>query len=229
MNYQEVMKYLRENAEEKYSKFSTNLNPGVTNLLGVRVPKLRAIAKEIATGEYREFLDNCKFVYYEEKMLFGLVIAYVKCPLEKKLCLLDEFIPIIDNWSVNDSVAMTIKIKKSEKEMGLDFIKKHLYVESVYPRRFAIVLLFRNYIDELHIDYVLHYFTNCEVEDYYVKMAVAWGLCECVIHYPEKSIQAISDVKMNKDLLKKIAQKCRDSFRVSQENKNKLTKIYSQY
>ena len=44
----EVLKKLQEETEEKYQKFSAKLLPPQIDLLGVRIPKLRQIAKEIA-------------------------------------------------------------------------------------------------------------------------------------------------------------------------------------
>ena len=47
---------LLELTEPKYMKFTSALMPGVENVLGIRLPVLRSIAKEIAAGDWRAYL-----------------------------------------------------------------------------------------------------------------------------------------------------------------------------
>ena len=55
----EVLKKLQEEAEEKYQKFSAKLLPPQIDLLGVRIPKLRQIAKEIEkVGKAEDYLKT---------------------------------------------------------------------------------------------------------------------------------------------------------------------------
>ena len=49
---------LYENSEEGYKDFHSSLVPGISNILGVRVPKLREIAKKAAKEDYREFINH---------------------------------------------------------------------------------------------------------------------------------------------------------------------------
>lgn len=53
MTQQEVRRLLEETTEEKYRKFSSSLLPGVDNILGIRLPRLREIAKDIAKDNWR--------------------------------------------------------------------------------------------------------------------------------------------------------------------------------
>jgi len=69
---------LFELSDEKYKKFHSGLCPNTDNIIGVRLPKLREIAKEIAKGDWRYFLATSSNDYYEEVMINGLVIAYSK-------------------------------------------------------------------------------------------------------------------------------------------------------
>ena len=79
----EVLKKLQEEAEEKYQKFSAKLLPPQIDLLGVRIPKLRQIAKEIAkAGKAEDYLKTplTELKYQEEFMLYSLLIAQSKSP-----------------------------------------------------------------------------------------------------------------------------------------------------
>ena len=70
---------LEQLSEEDYKKFNENLLPGTKHVLGVRMPKLRALAKKIAKEDFRAYLNEAyeeisadKGSYHEEIMLEGL-------------------------------------------------------------------------------------------------------------------------------------------------------------
>ena len=107
---------LEQLSEEDYKKFNENLLPGTKHVLGVRMPKLRALAKEIAKGDFRAYLNEAyekisadKGSYHEEIMLEGLVIAYAKMELKERFFYLDRFVPKIHNWAVCDCCSNTYK------------------------------------------------------------------------------------------------------------------------
>lgn len=92
---------LLELTEPKYMKFTSALMPGVENVLGIRLPILRSIAKEIAAGDWRAYLAEAEDFYFEERMLQGLVIGYARCEPAEKLAHVARFVPKIDlkRWS----------------------------------------------------------------------------------------------------------------------------------
>ena len=79
-------------AEEEYRKFSSGLIPNVDNILGVRIPLLRKLAKEIARGDWRSFLAAADDEYFEETMQQGIVIGHVKADAEELLQYVFRFI-----------------------------------------------------------------------------------------------------------------------------------------
>lgn len=101
---------LFELSDEKYKKFHSGLCPNIDNIIGVRLPKLREIAKEIAKGDWRDFLATSSNDYYEEVMINGLVIAYAKCDVDEKLNYIESFVPKIDNWAICDSFAIALSL-----------------------------------------------------------------------------------------------------------------------
>ena len=66
---------LMEMADARYREFNASLTPGAGAMIGVRIPQLRAIAREIARGDWRMWLEEADDEYFEEKMLQGLVIS----------------------------------------------------------------------------------------------------------------------------------------------------------
>ena len=45
-------------AEEDYKEFNKKLLPGVEHVIGIRLPALRKLAKEIAKEDYRTYLEE---------------------------------------------------------------------------------------------------------------------------------------------------------------------------
>ena len=81
-------------ADEKYRDFHTKLVPGLDNMLGVRMPALRALAKELAKEDWRGWLDDpTPDRWYEETMLRGILIASARMPDEERLARTAAFVP----------------------------------------------------------------------------------------------------------------------------------------
>ena len=106
-------------AEEEYASFSAALLPGVEGILGVRLPVLRRLAARIAKDNWRSYLQEGPEDYFEEIMLKGMVIGAAKAPWPETLCLIAQFVPKIDNWSVSDSFCNSLKaaVKSPPAEM----------------------------------------------------------------------------------------------------------------
>ena len=99
---------LQQLAEQPYARFTASLTPGATNILGVRLPRLRKIAKRLASGNWRDYLDAPGKHYFEEHMLHGMLIGAIPADIETILAYTDAFIPHIDNWSVCDSFCASL-------------------------------------------------------------------------------------------------------------------------
>ncbi|MGN1057828.1 MAG: DNA alkylation repair protein [Candidatus Avelusimicrobium sp.] len=79
------------------------------------------------------------------------------------------------------------------------------------------------FLDNQHIDQVFKILDNFKTEQhYYVNMANAWLLCECFIKQREKTLNYLKNHNLNNFTINKTISKCRDSFRVSKEDKEML-------
>ena len=110
-----IREQLFELAEDEYKQFSSSLLPGIDNLLGVRLPALRKIAKQIAKKDWRSYLENADEIYFEEIMLQGMVLGYINDDIEDVLGYIVDFVPKINNWSVCDSFCVGLKITNKNK------------------------------------------------------------------------------------------------------------------
>lgn len=100
MTVENIREKLYELAETDYKEFNQKLLPGVENIIGIRLPAMRSLAKETAKGDFRSYLDEAKekitfASIHEEIMMQGLVIGYAKMSREERKARLDEFVPKI--------------------------------------------------------------------------------------------------------------------------------------
>ncbi|WP_455544542.1 DNA alkylation repair protein [Intestinibacter sp.] len=210
---------LFELADEKYKKFHSGLCPNTENIIGVRLPQLRQIAKEITKGDWREFLSTSKEDYYEEILINGLVIAYAKCNVGERLRYIQEFVPKIDNWAICDSFCNTIKFINENKEIVWEFIQPYLKSNSEFEIRFAVVVILNYYITEDYIDIVLDTLDKVDHDGYYVKMAVAWAISMCFVKFQEKTMIYLQNNNLDDFTYNKSLQKICESLRVDKETK----------
>lgn len=218
-----IKQRLINESEKDFQKFSAFLIPNINNVLGVRLPKLRKIAKEIyKNGDWQEFINLSDFEYMEETMLKGMIIGLVKQPPPKILELVRNFIPEIDNWSVCDCFCSGLKFVKDNKELVWNFIQPYFKSKNEYDIRFAYVILLSYYIDINFIDKALKIIDGFKDERYYTKMAVAWALSICYIKFPEKTLEYLKISKLDNWTYNKGIQKICESLRVDKSTKTML-------
>lgn len=206
-------------SEEEYRIFTSRLLPGTKNILGVRLPALRKIAREIAKEDWRNFLKDKTNEYFEETMLQGMVIGYGKAGIEEILGYVTDFVPKIDNWSVCDSFCNGLKITKKNKEKVWEFLKPYFSSDKEFHVRFGVVMLLHYYIDDEYIDRVLDTLDKIEHEGYYVRMAVAWAVSVCYIKMSEPTLAFLRNNHLDDFTYNKSLQKITESLKVDKETK----------
>lgn len=223
MNKKQVIYFLENHADESYKNFCSKLTPTNDKIYGVKVPILRTFAKEIAKTEAKEFLNLPKDSF-EEKCLHGFVLGYAKLDFEEFVLQIKKFSLLIDNWAVCDTACSTFKIIKKHKDEFLPIIKNLLEGED-FQVRFALVLLLDYYVEDNYVDYIFSVCDSVERQNYYVKMAVAWLISVCYVKQRQKTDEYLKRAKLDKFTFNIALQKIRESFRVSQEDKQKLKEM----
>ncbi len=212
-------------AEEEYGKFSSALVPGEENMLGVRLPKLRELAKKLAKEDWKDYLEHAKDDSMEETLLQGMTIGYVKASFLEINPYLDAFVPKINNWSVCDSSCTTLKIAKKEPEAVWEYLQKYLDSEQEYEIRFGVVMILCHFIREEYIGRIFEWMDKISHPGYYVKMAVAWNLSVCYVKYPKETLKYLENCKLDDWTYNKAIQKMTESYRVSSEDKVMLRQM----
>ncbi len=226
MNCEEIRKKLIDFSDEKYKKFQSGLCPGVDRkIMGVRIPKVRKLAKEILKDNPEEFLKCPKEEYMEELMLEGFVIAGLKIDLEKKKEYIINFVPKINSWAVCDTFCSSLKDADKNPEFFWEIISKFSKSKKEYEIRFAMVMLLGHYVKENYIKEIYKIIDNIKNEEYYVEMAIAWLVAEMYIKFPKETMKYLKNCKLNNFTYNKALQKARESYRVSDEEKEILNKM----
>lgn len=215
---QEVNRYLESVKREDKIEFTKRTINTQMEVLGIPVPELRSIAKEISKGNYISYLDKFNNKYYENTMINAVLINMIN-DIEKKKYYLSKL--VIDNWATVD--ILSFKIKGKEKEY-LKLSKEYIKNNDPFVRRIGVRILF-NYTSINDIDEIFKIISSLySEEEYYVNMAVAWLMCEIVIKNRDQAFKYLEHHHLNKFTINKTISKCRDSFRVSKEDKEKLLK-----
>lgn len=217
---EEIREELINLADEKYKKFHSNLCPGVENILGVRLPILRKISKDLSKNNYKNYLNNDSIKYYEEIMIEGLIIGYIKVDNETRFKYIRNFVPKINNWAVCDSFCNNLKFTKKNMSEVWDFILPYTSSKNEFDVRFAVVMMLNFYIVDDYIDNVLSVLNDIHHDGYYVKMAVAWAVSFAYIHFPDKTLSFLKNNNLDDFTYNKSLQKIIESNRVSKEYKD---------
>ncbi len=216
---QQIREYLLKHAEEKYADFSAGLIPGAGKVMGIRLPQLRALAKQLAKGDWRDYLEHAEDHCMEETMLQGMTLGYIREPFAVISPYLDRFVPKIDNWSVCDSACTTLKIAEKEPEEVRKYLQIFLESEAEFQIRFGVVMLLDHYLKPEYINDVLQQLDAVCHPGYYVKMAVAWNLSVCYVRFPEKTMAFLKSNHLDDWTHNKAIQKIMESHRVSADDK----------
>ncbi len=212
---------LKENTEPEYAAFSSKLIPGKEGIIGVRIPVIRNIARSIVKDDWEAFLQDTP-ENFEEEMLRGLVIATAPMDTDRRIMLTESHLDIIDNWSACDSFCTSWKVPKKDSARIYDYFSALMDSGTEYRMRVSLIMRIDHFLDEDHVEDILDDIVNYCHEGYYYKMGAAWAVSFCYIKFPDITEPYLRDPKMDDWICNKSIQKIRESYRVSDESKEKL-------
>lgn len=221
ITYEEMLARLRENEDENYRAFHKKLlKNDAINVIGVRMPVMRKLAKEWKGENVWDFSDE----YYE--------VTFLKCaiagmlPFEAFLQRVDGLVGLLDNWATCDCFAAPC-IKKHREEF-LPYVKRYLHDGREFAERYALVTLLHYYTEKRYLPLIFESVQHCSEEKYYVMMAAAWLLAEVLVKYFDAGVAFLKEEKVSLAVRKRAIQKARESFRLTAEQKNLLQSLKKQ-
>lgn len=216
--YQKYKEYLYSIKDQAYLDFSSKITPTKYEMIGIRVPILRNIAKKIKNTNIKEFLENSIPTTFEEIFINGVVMSYEK-DYDTFIKYFKDYLKYIDNWAICDMVISSCKIIKKNKERFETIIKDLLNSKYEYDVRVGVVILMDYYIEKGKLQDLFNYLDDIKHEGYYVHMAIAWMVSVLYIKFPKETEIYLQNNKLKKETHNKAIQKIRESTRISKDEK----------
>ncbi|MDR1671040.1 MAG: DNA alkylation repair protein [Alistipes sp.] len=224
------LRALVEPGDDEYREFNKRIVVTNYDLLGVRMPALRRLAKQIAAqhdvDEYLSVTPGVEAVY-EEVMLYGLVLAArsKRMPLVEIFDKLERLIPLFDSWAHVDVIISDFKIfRKHQDEVFRRFapLKTH---SGEFSKRVFAILMKDFFLDSAHIDTTLTHLAEVPQGQYYTDMAIAWTLAEALVKQYERTEPLLRRPVFSRFVHNKAIQKARESFRLTPTQKEYLNTL----
>ena len=220
-NIDEFQSYLKSLENKEKIERSKIITKTTLPVLGINNPTLKNIAKDIYKNDFLNFLDLMIWDYYENTIINGYLINKIK-DFNTFKHYLDIYSKKVDNWASCDVLKFNVKNnEESFFNLSLEYSQSNL----PFVRRIGMYILFDFIINDNYINKIFHQLDTFTYEEhYYVNMMNAWLLCECFIKQRDLTLKYLNNHKLNTFTINKAIQKCRESFRVSKEDKNLLLK-----
>lgn len=202
--------------DRRYRDFHKGLVPGMPDdyIIGVRMPALRRLAKEI---DAEMLLTTLPHRYYEENQLHAITLSGMK-DYDRCLAEVERFLPYVDNWATCDGLRPRC-FSKHTKELT-PYIKRWLKAKHEYTVRFGIGVLEAFFLDKAFEPQHLQWVASIRREEYYIRMMQAWYFATALAKQWEATLPVISSLP--DWVQRKAIQKAYESFRVSDEHKEIL-------
>lgn len=220
--YERTIEELNLLSEEKFKSFSKKIMAANKPLIGVRTPSIKAIAKKISKDNPTEYIAECKFGYYEDTLLYGLVIATL--PKNDFFKYLPTYLAHCDSWAHIDVLVPEIKFAKKDKCELFDYVEKHIVTDEGFYLRFCIITLMDYFLPE-KLNYILKTLEKIDGKGYYNDMAIAWLLSVAFVKNRDETFEYLNYDKLSNFTHNKTISKIRDSFRVSAEDKELVKRL----
>ena len=208
-----------------YRDFHAALMPTVDKALviGVRMPALRALAKELkGTALAADFMAVLPHKYYEENNLHAALIGHIR-DFQPCITALERFLPYVDNWATCDM--MNPKALAKDKAALLERIQLWLQSSHTYTVRFGMEMLMNHFLEEDFREEYPALVASVRSEEYYVRMMQAWYFATALAKQYEAAVTYLEQRRLGAWVHNKTIQKARESFRVSQEQKEYLKSL----
>ncbi len=224
ITYQEYLNYLKNLNNPKYQEFQKSICFTKYEILGIKIPLLRQIAKSIAKTNIIDFLNLCESNYYEEVLIEGLVIALLK---DEEIFdqYFIKYLEKIDNWAICDTFCNSIKIVSKNPSKYFKIATKLTKSKQEFTCRVGLIMILNFFIKKEYLKSIYNILDSIVSNKYYINMAQAWLICELYINYEQETVNYLQSNRLNDFTQNKAISKIRDSYRVSQAQKDYLNTL----
>ena len=144
----------------------------------------------------------------------SVILKYVK-----------DFIPHINDWSVNDTFCQTFKIAKKYQKEVWDFLMNYVNSNKEFELRVVVVMMMCHFINDEYINSVIEFIDQTKHSGYYYKMGCAWCLQVIMVKYPDLCYNYLLNNHLDDWTFNKAISKMIESYRISNDMKDKIRKL----
>lgn len=205
--------------DEEFAAFEAKLAPTVApeSCIGVRVPQLRELAKELRKdGSADTFIAELPHTYYDENLLHSVLLSDIR-DFDTALYEVERFLPYIDNWAVCD----TLKPKAFNKNKAalLEKLRGWIASPETYVCRYGIDELMSRFLDGDFKPEYLELPAAVHSDEYYVRMMQAWYFATALAKQWDATVPFLEQNRLDTWVHNKTIQKARESFRITEAQK----------
>ena len=219
MTLKDLQQILFQYGDTAYADFTARLIPNVPRekMIGIRSPEYKKIIRQIrGDPAIPVFLTSLPHTWHEENCLHAALINQIK-DYDACVSALEQFMPYIDNWAVNDAVN-PVCFKKHRAEL-ISRVQTWIASEAPYVRRCGMRILMANYLNEDFRPEYLDLPADLRSEEYYVNMMTAWLFAEALVKQWDAAVTYIEARRLDPWTHNKAIQKACESFRITDERK----------
>ena len=210
---------------EAYAEFNKRIVNTKMSVIGVRVPDLRRLARELApdvsAAEISALLKE-KNESFDYVLLCGLLITHARLHDQTAIDLTRRYLPCVDSWAHID--VFIEKKRRFAGELWWNFALESLRSEAEFTVRYGVVSLMTNFLDEAHICQVFAVLRDITHDGYYVKMALAWLYATAAVHFFELTLAELENGHVDAWTRNKAYQKMRESRRFTPKQQDVIAK-----
>ena len=224
-SYAEVIAELAAMRDEKYRAFNERIvNIPQSKIVGVRMPLLRDYGKGLVKGEGFDLDALLAFPndVYEIRLLKCFAVGYTKMSFPEKVKYIERCVPFIDGWAVCDLFCSTLKEIAKHREEFLPHIEAYIALGTEFSQRFGYILLLGCYMAEEYLPRIFTLLEQAHTQYYYTHMGAAWLIAEVLVKFYERGVSFLQTTALDAKTVNKAIQKARESYRLTDEQKNFL-------
>ena len=219
MTPDDLQQILFQRRDTAYADFSAKLIPTVPRerFIGVRSPEYRDIIKLIRDDPVVPvFMAKLPHTWHEENCLHAALINQIR-DYDACVAALEQFMPYIDNWAVNDAINPAC-FRKHRGEL-IQRVQEWIASPATYTRRCGMKVFMANYLGEDFRPEYLDLPADLRSDQYYVNIMTAWLFAEALIKQWDTAVTYIETRRLDPWTHNKAIQKACESYRVPDERK----------
>ncbi|MBE6080319.1 MAG: DNA alkylation repair protein [Veillonella sp.] len=227
----DITKELLNLQDLDYKAYSGKINPTVPQetIIGVRIPKLRQLAKMLLQDakqldkseptQVKSFFADLPHKYFEEKLLHAILLSEMK-DFNELVEELERFLPYVEDWATCDTISPKIFAEHRPEAELLAY--KWIKDSHPYTIRFGICVFMSYFLGDLFKTKQADAIAAIRSDEYYVNMMTAWYFATALAFNYEEVLPYLEKQHLDDWTHNKAIQKAVESRRITAEQKEYL-------